>query len=307
MYKLLAHILITLCIGVLYVFSAWKKMSPIDLFQFRLAEDGICGGLCSVLGIRILIIWELALGLLMFLHISLNKFTYNALIWTSVVFILYLTYLFFYNGAQADCGCFGEHYKMTPGLAILKNILVLGLVVYLKHQHHRMFYRYSNVIALSIFGISAAFVFALRPVSVPGSSADYRIPKHLKLDTLWTSPLAVPKPALNFKKGKSVIAFFSLTCSHCIEAAYKLHILKLQFKDAPFLMVLGGRKAKLQNFLNRTKSTDIPFTLFEDELFYTLCEGQVPRIFLCQNLKPIRSIEKYDLEPDVINFFFKAP
>ena len=206
MYKLLAHIFITLCIGVLYVFSAWKKMSPIDLFQFRLAEDGICGGLCSVLGIRILIIWELALGLLMFLHISLNKFTYNALIWTSVVFILYLTYLFFYNGAQADCGCFGEHYKMTPGLAILKNILVLGLVVYLKHQHHRMFYRYSNVIALSIFGISAAFVFALRPVSVPGSSADYRIPKHLKLDTLWTSPLAVPKPALNFKKGKSVIA-----------------------------------------------------------------------------------------------------
>ena len=72
-------------------------------------------------------------------------------------------------------------------------------------------------------------------------------------------------------------------------------------------MVLGGRKAKLQNFLNRTKSADIPFTLFEDELFYTLCEGQVPRIFLCQNLKPIRSIEKYDLEPDVINFFFKAP
>jgi hypothetical protein len=307
MFKLLAHILITLCIGVLYVFSAWKKMSPIDLFQFRLAEDGICGGLCSVIGIRILIIWELALGILMILHITLYKFTYRAFIWTSVVFILYLTYLFFYNGAQADCGCFGEHYKMTPGTAILKNILVLGLVVYLKHQRHRMFYRYSTLMALGVFGISAALVFGLRPVSVPGSSADNRIPKHLNLDTLWTSPLAVPKPASQFKKGKSVIAFFSLTCSHCIEAAYKLHILKLQFKDAPFLMVLGGRKAKLQFFLNRTKSADIPFTLFEDDLFYTLCEGQVPRILLCQNLKPIQSIEKYELEPDIINSFFNTP
>lgn len=307
MFKLLIHILITFCIGLLYIFSAWKKMSPIDLFQFRLAEDGICSGLCSVIGMRILIVWELALGLLMLMHVALNRFTYTALIWTSIIFIVYLTYLYVYAGAQADCGCFGEHYKMDPATAILKNLMVLGLVLYLKNQNHRMFYRFSIWFTVVIFIACTAFVFALRPVSVPGSKADHSLPKHLNLDTLWTSPATNPKPPLKFKQGKCVIALFSLTCSHCIEAAYKLHIIKSQFKSQSFLMVLGGKKTHLQSFLKRTKTTDVAYTLYEDIGFYTLCEGRVPRIFLCKNLKAERSIEKYELEPDLINTFFKAP
>ncbi len=304
MFKLFVNAAITIAIGSLFVFSAWKKMSPIDLFQFRLAEDGLCSWECSAVVMRLLIIWELFLGLLLISHTALLRFTYWAVLFTCIAFLAYLIYLYARVGPNADCGCFGEHFNMNPLTAGIKNLLIIGLIGYLKKLRHNMFHVYPKVlVALALLG-STGFVFGLRPITLASTYDLDPFPKTLKWDTLWTSKNAYPKPDTSIKQGKTIIAFFSLTCHHCLEAAYKLQVLKKQFPKYPIFMVLGGRKHRLSGFLSRTKSSHVPYTLFEDDYFFTLCNGSVPKILLCKDLKVVSMLRKYELDREHVQTFF---
>lgn len=114
---------------------------------------------------RILIGIELALGILILQKNCLKKLIIPATTLLLVVFIGHLSYQTFLSGGNTgNCGCFGELLPMTPIEAIIKNVIAVGLLVWLyklveEDAPTSKFWVVGLITILSIFGI-----FLLAPI-----------------------------------------------------------------------------------------------------------------------------------------------
>ncbi|MXN92993.1 protein tlpB [Flavobacterium sp. Sd200] len=124
-------------ISFLFIISAIAKMYPSPYFAISTFEVkqlyplGFSEEL-AVYFSRTLIGIEFALGFLLLQPHYLKKIVTPATILMLVVFIIHLSIETISNGGNSgNCGCFGSLLPMTPIEAIIKNIVAVGLLIWL--------------------------------------------------------------------------------------------------------------------------------------------------------------------------------
>ena len=128
--------ILRLIISALFILSAVAKLYPSPYFAISTFEVkqlyplGFSEGFAPYFS-RILIGIEFALGIAILLKDYLKKITIPATILLLAVFTIHLGYTTFVSGNAGNCGCFGELIPMTPVEAIIKNIIAIGLLVWL--------------------------------------------------------------------------------------------------------------------------------------------------------------------------------
>lgn len=128
--------IIRVIISALFIVSAFAKLYPSPYFAISTFEVkqlyplGFTEGFAPYFS-RILIGIEFALGIAILINHHLKRITIPATILLLVVFIVQLAYETFFSGNSGNCGCFGELIPMTPVEAIIKNIIAVGLLVWL--------------------------------------------------------------------------------------------------------------------------------------------------------------------------------
>jgi thiol-disulfide isomerase/thioredoxin len=129
--------IIRIVVALLFIVSAIAKLYPSPYFAISTFEVkqlytlGFSDSIAPYFS-RILIGIEFALGFLLLHNHFLKRITIPATIGLLVVFIIHLSYVTFLSGGNSgNCGCFGELIPMTPIEAILKNIIAVGLLVWL--------------------------------------------------------------------------------------------------------------------------------------------------------------------------------
>ncbi len=226
---------------------------------------------------RTLIGIELALGLLLLQKNYLRKFIVPVTTLMLLVFIGHLSYVTFLSGGNTgNCGCFGELLPMTPIQAIIKNIVAVGLLVYLfkilpKEASNGNFWILTTVLFATILGI-----FMLAPIQPPApkftttevteiptdtSSVDVDTtkvapePNVVLKDTLKKGNEVVSKikaevtePAkkksgyasyfATIDNGRKTLCFFVPGCDHCRQAAKELTELKRTNKNFPDISII---------------------------------------------------------------------
>ncbi|MQP23592.1 protein tlpB [Flavobacterium sp. LMO8] len=128
--------ILRLIISALFILSAVAKLYPSPYFAistFEVKQLYTLGFSESVAPYfsRILIGIEFALGILILINHHLKKITIPATIALLAIFIIHLSYETFISGNSGNCGCFGELIPMTPVEAIIKNIIAIGLLIWL--------------------------------------------------------------------------------------------------------------------------------------------------------------------------------
>src|SRR4051812_42921577 len=124
--KIIAGTLISICLGLIFIYSGYTKLVPvIETFEFTFVDIGIANWYTAPVIARLLIGLEFFLGFLLILNYHLKKFTLPFTIALLLFFIIYLCVQIATTGNNGNCGCFGEHIKMTPLEAIVKNIVMI--------------------------------------------------------------------------------------------------------------------------------------------------------------------------------------
>ena len=276
---------IRIIVAILFIISALAKLSKahlldspyfaISTFEVKqLYPMGFSEGFAPYFS-RILIGIELALGLLLLQKNYLRKFIVPVTILLLLVFIGHLSYVTFLSGGNSgNCGCFGELLPMTPIEAIIKNVVAVGLLVYLyvllpKEIKYENFWVLTTVLFASILAI-----FMLAPIHPPASNFEVSKPEETTKDTV--TELAVDttaillsndsikkeevkaiktlvKPEINepqkhksgytqyFSKidsGRKTLCFFVPGCEHCRVAAKELTELKQKDKSFPEISII---------------------------------------------------------------------
>jgi thiol-disulfide isomerase/thioredoxin len=153
-------------VSILFLVSAVSKMFPIWMFEKQLVDLGICGWCDAPYFSRLLIALEAAIGIAILQRHFLKRFVIPVTAFLLVAFCVHLSIEMVKHGAMnGNCGCFGQLIPMTPLEAFIKNVLTLGLLVYIYRtteeyeKGHNRFMVPMFIYAVSAFGMFALFPF----------------------------------------------------------------------------------------------------------------------------------------------------
>jgi hypothetical protein len=303
-------VFITFCslLGALFVFSGVTKLYPIEPFEYTFVDIGVANWQIAPFMARILIGLEFIIGILLLFNLNLNKLTYKIGISVLVIFCLYLVLLIFFSGNKGNCGCFGSYIQMTPLQALIKNIIMLGIlfVLYKFHVGWVLPKKYSFTITV-LFAASFTLPFILNPVELDYSKVylnkieDKTI---LPLDSLYNNAiLNIPPKSLS--QNKHVLVFLSLTCEHCRIGANKIRIIHERNPNIPFYFVLNGDEKDLKSFFDNTHTQDIPHCMLLGRNFVYLAGINLPVVYLINNSIVEYNVYYIDLNQEEIEKWLK--
>ncbi len=309
--KKIIAILLSVGLGLIFIYSGYTKLDPvIETFEFTFVDIGIANWYTAPVIARLLIGLEFFLGLLLIANYNLKKFTLPFTIGLLLFFIIYLTIQIISSGNHGNCGCFGEHLKMTPLQAIIKNLvmIVACLIVYFLFDGWKI---NRNKEILSFACVTALTVpFLVNPVdyAYTSNNLDEKVNYPLELNLLYqpedTSKVEIPK--VDLRKGKHVLAFVSLTCPHCRIAAKKFRLIKKNNPDLPIYFILNGERKKYKEFIDDTQADNIPSSYCLGKTFINLAGTDLPRIYYLDNGMLVKKVDYYELSQYNIEDWLKT-
>ncbi|MCD6011988.1 MAG: thiol:disulfide oxidoreductase TlpB [Flavipsychrobacter sp.] len=270
-----------------YLVDTPGATNAFDSFQWTFLDLGINSMLAAGIIARIMIGLELLLGLFLLFHIYLRQFTYKAVIAILIIFIAYLLVIMLKQGNTGNCGCFGNKITMTPSQAIWKNAAMITAAVLLMFIYPVKPYKFQEYVCMALCAASFSVPFAVNNIYIGTSPVKYSSP--INLEPLYKYE---PKPTVELRQGKHIIAFMSLTCPHCKKAAKLMHIIHQQHPDIPLFMVLAGNKDHKKQFFDETHAEKVPYLHyphneeFEEMINSGLKKGEhngVPTIYWVNN------------------------
>lgn len=270
---------IRIVVALLFIVSAIAKLYPSPYFAISTFEVkqlytlGFSDTIAPYFS-RILIGVEFALGFLLLNNHFLKRITIPATVGLLSVFIIHLCYVTFLSGGNSgNCGCFGELIPMTPIEAIIKNIIAVGLLIWLWKILEND--KKSNIWMLTSITLSCILaLFMLAPmkassVSISNSNNNSNIStdtiskltdsvKIEEIKTIDSSKIKTDKPVEEVKKevgpkqavsgysdlyadidrGQKILCFFVPGCEHCRDAAKDLNALQKKHKDFPEVQIV---------------------------------------------------------------------
>ncbi len=149
----------------LFVLSAVTKMFPLWSFEKQLVDLGICSWEPAYYLARLIIAVELALGIAILVPHLIKKLIIPATIALLVAFCGHLIIqMIQYGPMNGNCGCFGELIPMTPLEAFIKNVLTIGLLVWLYRIVDNVTSVWKDILyPAGIFTAAAIFMFIAFP------------------------------------------------------------------------------------------------------------------------------------------------
>jgi thiol-disulfide isomerase/thioredoxin len=140
-------------------------MFPIWMFEKQLVDLGVSSWCDAPYFSRLLIALEAAIGIAILQRHWLKRFVIPVTAFLLVAFCVHLSVEMVKHGAMnGNCGCFGQLIPMTPLEAFIKNVLTLGLLVYIyrtSEEHEKGKNRF--MVPMFIYSVSAFGMFALFP------------------------------------------------------------------------------------------------------------------------------------------------
>lgn len=153
-------------VAVLFIVSAISKMFPLWMFEKQLVDLHITNWCWAHYLSRFLIGLELATGLALLQNNYIKTIVIPGTILLLVMFCTHLSIEMYKHGAMnGNCGCFGQMIPMTPLEAFIKNIITIGILVFIFRKvenreagHNRIVYPFALFFAsLSLMFIAFPF------------------------------------------------------------------------------------------------------------------------------------------------------
>ena len=157
-------VILRVLLGATFIFSGIAKLDSIFQFEQAIFKAGVSNWDLIPYLSRFTIAFEIFLGFCFFHTEGLKKFTIPATFIMLAIFCIHLGYTILTEGGlTGNCGCFGEKVPMTPLSSLIKNIVTLGILVYLYKAPNEKPVR-EVFIPLSLGALSFIFVFFFFPV-----------------------------------------------------------------------------------------------------------------------------------------------
>lgn len=298
-------------ISLLFLISAVAKMDPIWGFERQMVDLGIADWCSAPYLARIMLGIELAVAIAILQPHYLKKFVIPATVLLLIVFCTHLSIEMVKHGAMnGNCGCFGQLIPMTPLEAFIKNIITIGLLIWLYKITVEKEFQHRFTIPVIIWLASTLFVFVAFPfcpckpevdeqviessmpsdsLSVEASNVDTAgVPTQPTTQTNSENPVETIDPGpnkvissfskhaifngkkVNIDQGKSIICFFAPGCDHCQATAKELAQLSKNKEFPPVYIFFMDEEAEKIPAFFDYAGKKFPYKIMDIPTFWTV-------------------------------------
>jgi len=282
--------ILRLLLGAVFIFSAISKLLGVGLFEIAIVDQGLAATReQAAYPARVMIAVELFLGAALFFPFHLKRFTLPLTIATLAAFTLLQGYQMTFGEQTQDCGCFGEMVRMSSGESFAKNIILLGLSLWLfktTREEKRHF-----IVPASLAIVSVTAVLWLAPVR---RHYDETFAKYAQFEKAGRVDLT---------SGNKLVAVFNADCEHCQETARELSALAAKSAEFPpiYVLMFSENEAAISVFVEKT-NTNYPYHLITAQDFFALIGNSPPRVYWLQDGR-IQARWDEEIAKNILTFF----
>ncbi|MFW5851786.1 MAG: MauE/DoxX family redox-associated membrane protein [Bacteroidota bacterium] len=288
MNKRIIYSIISVSIGIVFIFSALSKLFPVQLFESVLVEGYFSTWTLAPYIARVIIAVELLLGVFFILNKYFSKKVFRVAMFILVVFTVHLFVLLFMQGNEGNCMCFGDVLSMTPLQSIVKNLILLACIILLFLRHHSLEYFVPKYVYIIVTLFVFFTPFALRPFFLSSTErGTEKLHKALYLHEFNTE--------VRLDSAKHVVAFLTYTCPHCRVAAYKMYVMKKKNPRLPLYFFLLGNPEDKSEFFEETKAENISYQVLSQNEFFVRAGMRVPAIYYIEDDHVVKIVSYADL------------
>ncbi len=210
----------------------------------------------SIFSARLLIGIELIIGVLLLANL-IPGITW---LFTTILIIGFTVFLFIQviTGVEENCNCFGNVLQLSPLASLIKNIVILGLLFWLKKYLNAVTCKMRIGYVVPLIVLSLIVPFILNPaINLLFKHKEYPLTELTQQSKIIEDKFA-PNRDFNIYEGKKVVCFYSLKCVYCIKGAEKLSQLADQhgFNENVLVFLLA-----MKRMLNGSIMTQIQIVL----------------------------------------------
>lgn len=302
---------IRIFVSLLFLVSAVAKMFPVWAFEKQFVDLGVASWCQAPYIARLMIALELAVSIVILQRNFLKSIVIPGTILFLTVFCVHLSIqMYKYGLMTGNCGCFGQLIPMTPFEAFIKNIITIGLLVYLYRKVSDKEKGRNNFTYLIFsFVASALFMFMVFPFCpcVKAQNSEIAMEKTDSvameiIDTLSpntetsTTKVAIPQekkvngtesgPAktksrfsefkvfggkkVNLDEGKKLVCLFAAGCDHCRETAKELCSWSRNANDPEIYILFMDEETNLIPEFFNESRCRFPYQIIDIPKFWTL-------------------------------------
>lgn len=282
--------ILRILLGAIFIASGLLKLYPIELLELSIAETGVFSWTQSMLVSRLLIGFEIFLGI-MIISGSFKKLVWSVTILTLIGFSVYLCFIIIFMPGLNDCGCMGIQIQITPIHSIYKNLALIAVSTFIWIFESRYKGKWLNDyisgkwVLITATVISFSLPFILNPLSIERDKLLEKTPLLTNTIELSDEPFLTwhSNDTLQISNGKKIVCFFSPSCRFCQMAARKIRVIQ-QNSPEPFSLyfVFAGNsqsREKLASFFTQTMTETVPTAIIEANKFFSISGKSLPIIF----------------------------
>ena len=313
---------IRILVFLLFTVSGIAKMFPLWAFEKQLVDLGLATWCSAPYFARLLIALEIAIGIAILQKHYLKKIVIPTALFLLIIFSIHLTIEMYRHGAlNGNCGCFGQLIDMSPLAAFIKNMIMIGLLIYLYRTIPADEEKEQKFIYLILLMLSSLlFMFIFFPFSPcrqkinleetiikvdsaqnkqpssasPEAAADIRkkttpnksvVSEPKKVTSRFAEYTTFENKHVTLDEGKKIICLFAAGCDHCIAVAKA--ICGLSKKDNfphVYILFMDEETYLIPDFFKETGGT-FPYQVIDVSKFWQLMgdNGNTPGVFYLWN------------------------
>ncbi|HQQ20990.1 MAG TPA: hypothetical protein PK471_03695 [Bacteroidales bacterium] len=275
--------------GITFIVSAILKLISVDHFDLYIYSFGIFNFTWVSFLSRVLIAFELLLGLLLISRLYYRKVWYLTLL-TMVGFTLFLIYTAIFRN-DSNCHCFGTFVEFNPIESIIKNLILIALLFVIYKQNELIIKRKGLITGIvSVVAFTAIFI-----ISPPDSlfNALYHPKERINSEALDQVLQDSSLVEISDFEGNQIVAIFIPGCKYCQLSMQRLASIFERHQLDPNLLkiVIVGNPEGVEFFRKETNIDAYPILYYPDPIsMFKATSGSFPTLLFMENKSVKKSI-----------------
>lgn len=291
-------LILRILIGGLFITTAVMKLISIDEFEAYIYSFNIFSFLLSTVVARLVIMAELLLGICL-MSKMLYKYAWRLTMLMLVGFTLLLIYIAIFRN-DSNCHCFGEIVELDPVHSIVKNVVTMLLMIFIRKEEDYQFKGkkwalaaaclVSFVIPFCVFPMDAVYNKFVSPVG----KVNDKVFTDIQADSMMLD--------FDIQEGNYVVAVFASGCKYCKMSAKKMSLMMEQHEldSTRFQILIWGDSTHIQNFMEETNCTPYRWYHINPYVAIDMVYGNFPTFILTHDGQVMEGLDYRGLDENIL-------
>ena len=291
-------LILRLLIGALFITTAIMKLLTIDEFEAYIYSFNIFNFLLSTLVARVVIMAELLFGICL-----MAKLLYKYAWWLTLLMLVGFTFFLIYVAIfrnDTNCHCFGDIVQVNPPLSILKNVVTIVLMLFIRKEEDYQF-KWKKWAIVAAFAVSFIVPFCVFPMDAiynkfvsPVDEVNIVAFERVMADSTMTD--------FDIHEGNYVVAVYASGCKYCKMSAKRVNLMmeKLGIDSSRFQILIWGNSAHIQQFREETNCEKYPWHFISPFDAIDVVYGKFPTFILTHDGQVIQVVDYRGMDESML-------